>query len=249
MYSRQLFSVGSHVQAKIRIPVTDSKELEHVAFSFGLQSVVNRHHVATQDDKPYYHESMTQKNKYDMDPDVFLMRFSLNASQVESPFLNHPAHASRKHLMRKIMDCAMPREAFHPQVKGTGSIVSDDIDVSNSTSSAGEQSKSEDQSSNSDANDANSDEWHKLEIIWLPGCIHFKLDGKVLRDFKHPQVMHSINRKLFCLQLVCSYPLSTLDWHVKMAEGGKFSVATSHQWLQAASSREPSSVDICDVRV
>lgn len=95
--------------------------------------------------------------------------------------------------------------------------------MSNSTSSAGEQTKSDDHSSSSDCADTQADEWHKLEIVWLPGGINFMLDGKVLREFKHPHVMHSINRKLFCLQLVCSYPLSTLDWHAKMASGGKYS--------------------------
>lgn len=164
VYSRQLFSVGSHVQAKIRIPTSDAGDLEHVAFQLGLQSVVNRHQTQSDNDKPLYHEKMAQTNKHDIDGDVFLIRLSLNAGQIESPFLNHPAHARRKHMMRKIMDCAMPRETFVQTQQKSKSMVSDDIDVSNSTSSAGEQTKSDDQSSSSDCNE--SDEWHSLEIIW-----------------------------------------------------------------------------------
>lgn len=71
----------------------------------------------------------------------------------------------------------------------------------------------------------------------------------MLREFKVPPVMHAINKKLFCLQLVCSYPLGTLDWHTKMAQGGHYSQATSNQWLQAASERQASTVEVCDVQV
>ena len=85
--------------------------------------------------------------------------------------------------------------------------------------------------------------------MWLPEGITFMLDGKVFRDFKQPQVMQRINMKLFCLQLVCSYPMSTVEWHMKMLDGGKFSQATSAQWLETASARPYTQVEVRDVRV
>lgn len=77
LYSRQLFGVGSRIQAKVRLP-EGADQAEHTAFSFGLQSVVSRHMVSDTQE-PIYNDNMDFVNKHDVDRDIFCVRFSLNA--------------------------------------------------------------------------------------------------------------------------------------------------------------------------
>ena len=82
LYSRQLFGVGSRVQAKVKMPLA-SDQLEHASFSFGLQSVINGHKISDAEasqQKPFYAEHMDEINSQEPDSDVFCVRFSLNAS-------------------------------------------------------------------------------------------------------------------------------------------------------------------------
>lgn len=178
-----------------------SDQPELAQFSFGLQSVINRHQIsaadASQQQSTLYESQMDELNKLDGDSDVFCIRFSLNSSQSESPFLNHRAHRLRKHLARKIMDCPLPRDIFKYDdvaAKDLSLVKMDENDdelfLSHSASSNGDHCKS-DYLSSSDALDEGicderdyQDGWRKLEIQWLADSITFTIDGKVYREFK-----------------------------------------------------------------